>query len=129
MGSIRRIEVISIPVSDPDRAKTFYSDTLGFDCLADEQFAPGQRWIQLAPEGASNTSIALTTWLEDFPPGSVRGLILEVRDLDECRVELTHRGMEFDGEVDETPWGRFLAFADPDGNRWSLHEASTETPS
>ena len=125
MSNIRRISVISIPVSDPDRAKAFYGDTLGFDLLADEQFAPGQRWIQLAPpEGSDNTSITLTTWFDDFPPGSVRGLILEVRDMDEARVELNHRGMEFDGEVDDTPWGMFLAFADPDGNRWSLHEPS-----
>jgi catechol 2,3-dioxygenase-like lactoylglutathione lyase family enzyme len=124
MGSVRRISVISIPVSDPDRAKDFYDKVLGFDLLADEEFGEGRRWIQLAPEGRTNTSVALVTWLEDYPPGSVRGNLIEVRDLDEARVELTHRGLEFDGEVDETPWGRFLAFADPDGNRWSLHEPS-----
>jgi catechol 2,3-dioxygenase-like lactoylglutathione lyase family enzyme len=122
MGSINRISVISIPVSDQDRAKAFYAETLGFDCIADREFGDGRRWVQLAPEGSDNTSITLTTWFDDLRPGSVRGLILEVRDLDEARVELNHRGMVFDGDSDDTPWGRFLAFTDPDGNRWSLHE-------
>lgn len=124
MGSLRRISVISIPVSDPERAKSFYLDVLGFDLIADEEFGQGHRWIQLAPEGSRNTSITLVTWFDDYPPGSVRGNLIEVRDLDDARVELTHRGLEFDGDANSTPWGRFLAFADPDGNRWSLHEPS-----
>jgi catechol 2,3-dioxygenase-like lactoylglutathione lyase family enzyme len=122
VSNIARISLISIPVADPERAKEFYERTLGFDLLADNEFAPGRRWIQLAPEGHDKTSISLTTWLDDCPPGSVRGLILEVRDLDEARVELQGRGLEFEGGIDKTPWGRFAAFSDPDGNRWSLHE-------
>ena len=53
MGNISRISVISIPVSDPDRAKAFYAETLGFDVLADSEFGDGRRWIQLAPEGSA----------------------------------------------------------------------------
>ena len=114
--------MISIPVTDQERAKAFYVKTLGFDVIADAEFGQGSRWIQLAPEGSQNTSITLVTWFDDYAPGSVRGNLIEVRDLDEARVELTHRGLEFDGDADDTPWGRFLAFKDPDGNRWSLHE-------
>ena len=124
MGSLRRISVISIPVSDQERAKSFYAGVLGFDVIADEESRQGERWIQLAPEGSKNTSIALVTWFDDYAPGCVRGNMIEVRDLDDARVELTHRGLEFEGDADVTPWGRFLAFADPDGNRWSLHEPS-----
>ena len=122
MGNISRISVISIPVSDPDRAKAFYAETLGFDVLADSEFGDGRRWIQLAPEGSDNTSITLATWFDDYPPGTVRGNLLEVRDLNDAKVELSHRGLEFEGEDLDTQWGRFAAFADPDGNRWSLHE-------
>ncbi len=121
MGTIKHISVISIPVSDPERAKVFYADTLGFAVLADSEFAPGRRWVQLAPEGAQ-TSITLTTWLDDLPPGSVRGNILEVVDLAVARAEFEARGLVFTGPDDETPWGTFAPFADPDGNRWSLHE-------
>jgi catechol 2,3-dioxygenase-like lactoylglutathione lyase family enzyme len=126
MSSIRRISVISIPVSDPDRAKAFYAETLGFDVLSDSEFGDGRRWIQLAPEGSGNTSITLTTWFDDYPPGTVRGNLLEVRDLDDAKVELTHRGLEFPGDDMDTPWGRFADFADPDGNRWSLHEPARD---
>jgi catechol 2,3-dioxygenase-like lactoylglutathione lyase family enzyme len=125
MSTILRISVISIPVSDPERAKSFYADTLGFDVLADSEFGPGQRWIQLAPEGHRNTSITLTTWFDDYAPGTVRGNILEVRDLDDAKTELGQRGLEFTGEDQDTPWGRFAGFQDPDGNRWSLHEPAS----
>jgi catechol 2,3-dioxygenase-like lactoylglutathione lyase family enzyme len=52
MPTLKHISVISIPVGDPNRAKAFYGDTLGFEVLADSELAPGRRWIQLAPRGA-----------------------------------------------------------------------------
>lgn len=115
------ISVVSIPVSDPDRSKAFYGDALGFEVLSDSEFAPGQRWLQLGPAGAQ-TSVTLTTWLEDFQPGSVRGLILEIDDIDARRRELEGNGVEFVEDTYDTPWGRFAGFVDPDGNRWSLHQ-------
>jgi predicted enzyme related to lactoylglutathione lyase len=123
--AISRVSLISVPVSNPGRSKAFYEDVLGFDVLADSEFGPGQRWIQLAPHGAQ-TSISLVTWLEDFAPGSLRGLLVEVDDLDQAIAELGSRGLTITGDIDDTPWGRFAPFADPDGNRWSLHEPSAE---
>lgn len=121
MSHISHISVMSIPVSDQDRAKAFYADALGFEVLADEEFAPGRRWVQLAPAGAQ-TSITLTTWFDDYPPGTVRGNILDVDDLAATKAECSQRGVEFPEEDMATPWGRFAAFADPDGNRWSFRE-------
>ena len=115
------ISVISIPVSDQDRAKAFYADGLGFDVLFDNTFGDGQRWVQLAPAGAQ-TSITLTTWFEDFAPGSQRGLVLDVDDIDAARSELEGRGVTFTDETYGTPWGRFAPFSDPDGNGWALHQ-------
>jgi predicted enzyme related to lactoylglutathione lyase len=124
--AISHISVVSIPVSDPDRAKAFYRDVLRLEVLADSEFAPGQRWIQLAPAGAQ-TTISLVTWLDDFRPGALRGLLLDVDDLDGEMAALRGRGLEFEGEVMDTPWGRFAGFQDPDGNRWSLHEQGPDT--
>jgi predicted enzyme related to lactoylglutathione lyase len=115
------ISVISIPVSDQDRAKGFYADGLGFEVLHDATFGEGQRWVQLAPAGGQ-ASITLTTWFEDFAPGSQRGLILHVDDIAAARAELEGRGVPFTGDTFGTPWGSFAPFEDPDGNRWSLHE-------
>jgi catechol 2,3-dioxygenase-like lactoylglutathione lyase family enzyme len=114
-----QIEVVSIPVSDQDRAKQFYEEGLGFEVLVDSPFGDGQRWVQLAPPGGG-ASITLTTWFDDFPPGSVRGLLLKVDDLQGKLAELRARGVAVEDPA-ETPWGWFAAFADPDGNRWSLH--------
>jgi predicted enzyme related to lactoylglutathione lyase len=115
------ISVVSIPVSDPERAKAFYADSLGFDVLADTPFGEGQRWVQLAPAGAQ-TSITLVTWFDDFPPGSVRGLVLDVDDIAASRERLEARGVDFTGDTFGTPWGSFAPFEDPDGNRWALHQ-------
>jgi predicted enzyme related to lactoylglutathione lyase len=73
------------------------------------------------PAGAQ-TSITLTTWFEDFVPGSQRGLVLDVDDIDAARSKLEGRGVTFTGETYGTPWGRFAPFSDPDGNGWALHQ-------
>jgi len=117
---INHISIISIPVSDQGRAKSFYMDTLGFDLVIDNQ-TETIRWIQLVPPGGG-TSISLTTWLDDYPPGTVRGNLLEVDDLATTKQELNSRGLTFTGDDQHTPWGIFAAFEDPDGNRWSMHE-------
>jgi hypothetical protein len=54
-------------------------------------------------------------------PGSLRGLQLVVADIEAARAELAGRGLDA-GEVQDLPWGRFLFFADPDGNAWSVQE-------
>ena len=119
--AIQHLSVVSVPVSDSERAKGFYAGALGFEVLQDSEFAPGQRWLQLAPPGAQ-TSITLTTWFEDLPPGTLRGLILEVDDIEAERARLEGRDVRFTEDTYATPWGRFAGFEDPDGNRWSLHQ-------
>ncbi|MEO3743161.1 glyoxalase superfamily protein [Plantactinospora sp. B5E13] len=113
--TISRIQLLSLPVTDQDRARDFYVDVLGFDLLGDNPMGPDRRWVQVAPKGA-DTSITLVTWFDAMPPGSVRGLVLETDDLDGDVTELTRRGVRIQGGVQEAPWGRFVTFDDPDGN-------------
>jgi len=75
---INRIDVVSIPVSDQDRAKAFYRDMLAFIELSDTQMGDGMRWVQLSPPGSSN-SVTLVTWFDTMPAGSLRGLVLTRR--------------------------------------------------
>ena len=121
-----RISFVSIPVTDPDRAKRFYVDALGFTCGADEEFAPGRRWIDLAPPGGG-AGITLVTWFDAMPAGSVQGLVLAVDDIDATYEVLAARGVSFNGPVDDTRYGRFASFADPDGNGWVLRESVTSS--
>ncbi len=113
------IQFVSIPVTDQDRAKAFYVDGLGWSCGADQEFAPGRRWIDIAPPG-DGAGITLVTGLDGMPAGSVQGLVLAVDDIDATYAELASRGVEFAGPVDDTPYGRFASFSDPDGNGWVL---------
>jgi predicted enzyme related to lactoylglutathione lyase len=117
-----RLELIQVPVSDVDRAKSFYVDQLGFSDDHDHQVNEELRFVQLTPPGSA-CSIALTTGAHQMKPGSIEGLQVVVDDADAARAELAARGIEV-GEVEEFPWGRFVFFKDPDGNLWSVQQAT-----
>jgi catechol 2,3-dioxygenase-like lactoylglutathione lyase family enzyme len=121
--TVTQVQLFSVSVSDQDRAKTFYVDTLGFDLVRDNPMGPGQRWVQVAPKGAQ-TGLTLVTWFETMPPGSLKGLVLETDDLDGEVALLGSRGVAFQGGVQDAPWGRFVTFDDPDGNGIVLQETA-----
>ena len=73
---------VSVPVSDQERARSFYVDTLGFELRADRLWGEGMRWVEVAPEGSS-ASLSLVTWFEAMPPGSLQGLIVATDDIRE----------------------------------------------
>jgi len=115
-----KLELVAVPVSDVDRAKSFYVENVGFHADHDHTVSEDIRFIQLTPPGSA-CSIALGKGITDAPPGSVVGLQLVVDDIHQARTELTGRGVEV-GEVQEFPWGAFVFFADPDGNRWAVQQ-------
>ncbi len=115
-----RLELVQVPVSDVDRAKAFYVDRVGFLAEHDHQVSEELRFVQLTPPGSA-CSIALTSGAHQMQPGSVAGLQLVVADAEAARAELLERGVEA-SEVQEFPWGRFVFFADPDGNGWAVQE-------
>src|SRR6059058_1838928 len=115
-----KLELVAVPVSDVDRAKAFYTEQVGFVADHDHRVSDEIRFVQLTPPGSA-CSIALGTGIVDAAPGSVAGLQLVVEDVHAARAELVGRGVEV-GEVQEFPWGSFVFFADPDGNRWSVEQ-------
>lgn len=120
-----KLELIQVPVADVDRAKAFYTEKAGFNADHDHQVSDEVRFVQLTPPG-SGCSIALTTGVHEMPPGSLSGLQMVVADADTAREELSRRGLEV-GEIQEFPWGRFVFFADPDGNGWAVQEVPQRT--
>jgi predicted enzyme related to lactoylglutathione lyase len=114
-----KLELVAVPVSDVDRAKAFY-EQVGFNADYDHRVSDDLRFVQLTPAGSA-CSIALGEGVTDAAPGSVQGLQLVVEDADAARADLLERGVEV-GAVQEFPWGRFVFFADPDGNRWSVQQ-------
>ena len=137
------LELIVIPVSDIDRAKTFYMEKAGFDLEVDHRAGEDFRVVQLTPPGSA-CSIAIMKNKE--APGSVKGLHLVVPNIEAARAKLVERGMEVSdyfhfSEGGQTPgldperrnYGTFLSFDDPDGNGWLVQEvnrtsAHTHTP-
>src|SRR6476620_1406473 len=115
-----KIELILLPVSDVDRAKAFYADQVGFVIDHDHRVDANVRFVQLTPPGSA-CSIAVGEGLVDTPPGSVHGLQIVVADADAAHAELSGRGVPV-SEVQDLAWGRFVYFADPDGNEWALQQ-------
>ncbi len=126
--AIINLSVVSVPVSDQDRAKEFYVGKLGFSEQMDAGFGDGMRWVMLRPPGAS-TSVTLVTWFGTMPAGSLRGAVLACDDLENTLAELTARGVEFaEDEIQQAPWGRWKTFEDPDGNGWVLQQDASGGP-
>ncbi len=115
-----RLELVQVPVTDIDRAKAFYTDVVGFTADVDADVGGGVRFVQLTPPGSA-CSIALTSGTHGMTPGSLEGLQVVVDNVDAARAELLEHGLEV-GEVQDFPWGRFVFFADPDGNSWSVQQ-------
>src|SRR4051794_20347030 len=115
-----RLELIAVPVADVDRAKAFYTEQAGFHADHDHRVSDEMRFVQLTPPGSA-CSIALGQGITTAAPGSVQGLQLVVPDIHAAREELAGRGVDV-GEVQDFPWGSFVFFSDPDGNRWAVQQ-------
>ncbi|HET6295123.1 MAG TPA: glyoxalase superfamily protein [Kribbella sp.] len=115
-----KLELVSVPVADVDRAKAFYTEKVGFNLDHDHQVTDDLRFVQLTPPGSA-CSIAIGAGMPQAEPGSVRGLQIVVADVAAARAELAGRGVEVT-EVQEFPWGNFVMFNDPDGNGWALQQ-------
>ncbi|GIF68836.1 glyoxalase [Asanoa ishikariensis] len=115
-----KIELVAIPVTDVDRAKSFYVDQCGFNADHDHQVNPDLRFVQLTPPGSA-CSVVLGTGVTEMAPGSQKGLQVVVADAAKAREELLSKGVDA-SEVDIQAWGHFVYFADPDGNTWSLQQ-------
>jgi catechol 2,3-dioxygenase-like lactoylglutathione lyase family enzyme len=115
-----KLELVPVPVTDVDRAKAFYVDQVGFNADHDQRVSDDLRFVQLTPPGSA-CSVVIGEGVTQMAPGSQQGLLAVIVDADAARAELAGRGVAV-SDVDEQPWGRFVYFADPDGNGWALQE-------
>ena len=115
-----KLELLPLPVSDVDRAKTFYNEKVGFEVDLDHSGEGGFRVVQLTPPGSA-CSVAVGSGIINTPPGSVQGLHLVVPDIGAARAELSGRGVEV-GEVQDLGGVLYAPFKDPDGNGWTLQQ-------
>ncbi len=113
------LELVAVPVSDVDRAKEFY-ERAGFHADHDHTVSDELRFVQLTPPGSA-CSIAIGRGLTEMAPGSLDNMQVCVADIEATHADLVGRGVEV-SDVDDLPWGSFVYFADPDGNRWAVQQ-------
>jgi catechol 2,3-dioxygenase-like lactoylglutathione lyase family enzyme len=139
------LEVVTIPVSDVDRALAFYSDQLGWRVDADIN-RPEFRIVQITPTGDGHTSIVFGRGIPSAEPGTQRHLELVTSDIVAARDELASRGVDvtdvYHGagspffpaaripgpDPDRASYGSYASFTDPDGNGWTLQEITSRLP-
>jgi catechol 2,3-dioxygenase-like lactoylglutathione lyase family enzyme len=135
-----KLELVLIPVSDVDRAKTFYTEKAGFNLDVDHRAGDDFRVVQLTPPGSA-CSISIGKGITQAAPGSVQGLHLVVSDIDAARAELIERGVDVSEvqhvesgrpvpgpDPERRDYGSFLFFSDPDGNSWTVQEVRRTEP-
>lgn len=122
---INHVQIVHIPVSDQDRARAFYADTLGLTVIADMEMGPHGRWLQVGPQGAE-TSLALVPGDGPMTAGSLRGTVLQTSDIDDAVTRLRSAGVEFPDGIEDMPWARTARFTDPDGNELVLQTAARQ---
>ena len=129
-----KLEVVTIPVSDVDRAIDFYAEKAGFELDIDQAVGEGIRLVQLTPPGSA-CSVHLGKQTTNMTPGSIDGVFLVVRDLRAARAELVERGVDV-GELQTFDEGAYrqaredesldfvgcVFFSDPDGNHWCVQQ-------
>ena len=136
-GIDMNLEVVTLPVSDIDRAKDFYL-SLGWRFDIDLVVSDDIRTVQFTPPH-SPCSIQFGKGATTAEPGSAQAMILTVRDIDAAREDLVSRGVDvsevqearppgFDGPAEERSYFARASFSDPDGNRWVLQEITTRLP-
>ena len=135
-----RIEVVTMPVTDVDRAKAFYLQA-GWNLDVDTEPAPGFRVVQFTPPG-SEASITFGTGMPQAEPGSYVNTYLVVSDIERAHRELKEKGIPISdiyhwSESGQTPgvdpkrgeFGSYADFADPDGNTWLVQEVPSRKAS
>jgi catechol 2,3-dioxygenase-like lactoylglutathione lyase family enzyme len=131
------LELVVVPVSDIDRAKSFYMKQLGFDLIVDHRAGEDFRVVQLNPPGSA---CAIALMHSEMTPGTLKSVHLCVSNIDAARAQLVEHGVEASevfhfGPAGQTPghdphradYNSFLSFNDPDGNSWMVQEVSSRT--
>ena len=143
-----KLELVAIPVSDVDRAKAFYTGTVGFNADHDHTVSDEIRFVQLTPPGSA-CSVIFGTGVCSAAPGSMQGLHLVAADIDAARADLAARGADVSEVFHDATgvfhhagttarvagplpghksYGSFISFEDPDGNGWLVQEITTRLP-
>jgi predicted enzyme related to lactoylglutathione lyase len=117
---IKSIKFVSIPVTDQDRALTFYTEKLGFRIMTDKPFDDKQRWIELSIPGGETGVVLFTPKGHEDRIGTQSAATFNCDDVQKTYATLIARGVEFDAPPAKQPWGQYAIFRDVDRNQFVL---------
>jgi lactoylglutathione lyase len=117
---ITKIATAAVYVEDQQKAKTFWTEKVGFDVFAERQMGPGNFWLEVGPKGAETALVIypkslMTNWAELKP-----SIVFVTDDIKATYQTMKDNGVEFEGELNEMQWGTFATFKDEDGNSFLL---------
>ena len=120
-----KLEVVVIPVTDIDRAKSFYLGQLGFNLDADIQPTENMRVVHMTPPGSACSVVGGPGGVSPRPPHRASAPLQQVvTDIEAARAELAGRGVDVSPvqTLDPRDGGKFCYLTDPDGNNWAVQE-------
>ena len=117
--NITHLALVSVPVTDQERARSFYTEKLGFTVVRELSMGE-QHWVELAPSGSAAT-LTLVTWFPQMPPGSLQGLVFDTDNIAQASEELKAHGVDI-LPIESDPFGQYARFTDPDGNGLVLRQ-------
>jgi catechol 2,3-dioxygenase-like lactoylglutathione lyase family enzyme len=124
--------LITLIIDDYDRAKAFYCDCLGFDCVQDEVQPEGKRWLVVKPEGGDGAALLLAQADDERQRSAIGnqtggrvGFFLKTDDFARDHAAMVAKGVRFLEEPRHEVYGTVAVFADPYGNTWDLMQPSS----
>jgi len=117
---IKKLKFVGIPTADQDRALAFWTEKMGFRIETDQPMGPGKRWIELAIPGAETGVVLFTPDGHEDRIGTFFNGSFGCDDVHYTYAQLRERGLEFEEEPQEQPWGTYAIFKDVDGNSFVL---------
>lgn len=119
---IGKIEQVSIPVKNQDKALQFYTEKLGFIVVVDACFGEAQRWIELKiPEGETKV-VLYTSKGQEERIGTFSPIMFHAKNIEDTFLEFKNKGISFEKELSQECWGKFFIFKDLDGNSFCVSE-------
>lgn len=115
---IKLVKLVTIPVTDQDRAMDFYTRQLGFRIITDSPFDGKQRWIELGIPRAETKIVLFTATGQEKAIGGFMNISFAADNVKATVKELKARGVEFMEEPTTADWGEYAIFKDPDGNKF-----------
>ena len=117
---IKQIATVAVYVEDQQRAKTFWTEKVGFEVVTEHPMGPGASWLEVAPKGAETRLVIYPKAMMQDAEHKKASIVFQCEDVISTYGKLKENGVEFLGEPQQMQWGTFVQFKDEDGNEFLL---------